>query len=325
MGEDPQPELPVILYIASASRSGSTLVDLTLGSLPGIVSVGEMRRLGEFAVKDRTVQQSLEHDNIFDCTCGRPVSSCEFWRRSENAAGFSFSEESFSSHAGTWLRWTLQAVFLLLGGRVLRSLSKIIPPFAHELQIADKCLSVYRAISMTTPNTRIIVDSSKLIYHFILLKTMAPHRVKLIHLVRDGRAVAKSMIKGNRMQSSSGTSSTAFAQAVRTWQRANFLMMILVRRIPQNDQYFLKYEDFCKDYCGKSKDLLNKMAQPMVSDEFVFSLKTHHNIGGSPSRFRFVPGEIKLDDTWRQIMTDQDRHLFARYGRRLNKRLGYNE
>lgn len=38
-----------IIFIASLSRSGSTLLDLMLNVHPDVVSVGELKQLGRFA------------------------------------------------------------------------------------------------------------------------------------------------------------------------------------------------------------------------------------------------------------------------------------
>lgn len=62
------------MFIASLERSGSTVLDLTLGSCPGVVSLGEVARviqphgLGGVAT-------------CFDrpCSCGRQASDCDFW------------------------------------------------------------------------------------------------------------------------------------------------------------------------------------------------------------------------------------------------------
>jgi hypothetical protein len=58
---------PVLVYIASDARSGSTLLDQLLGGHPAAVSVGELCRLSDFVRRgDR-------------CTCGEPVHECPFW------------------------------------------------------------------------------------------------------------------------------------------------------------------------------------------------------------------------------------------------------
>ena len=64
--------LPLI-YIAGSSYSGSTLMDLLLGSHPGIESLGEAKKIP-------AVQAAAGAGTPATCTCGDPVSTCAFWR-----------------------------------------------------------------------------------------------------------------------------------------------------------------------------------------------------------------------------------------------------
>src|SRR5947209_4769350 len=66
-----RPEVRVT-YIAGAGRSGSTLLAMMLGTLPGWVSVGELRHLWARGVEENQL-----------CGCGEPFLSCPFW----NAVG----------------------------------------------------------------------------------------------------------------------------------------------------------------------------------------------------------------------------------------------
>lgn len=62
-----------LLYIAGSSHSGSTLLDLLLGSHPQIESVGEAKKISAVAAKIRAGEQAL-------CTCHEEVTKCPFWR-----------------------------------------------------------------------------------------------------------------------------------------------------------------------------------------------------------------------------------------------------
>jgi hypothetical protein len=55
-------------YIGGTGRSGSTLLELILGSLPGFVAVGEL-----YAIWSEGVV--LNHR----CGCGEPFGACPFW------------------------------------------------------------------------------------------------------------------------------------------------------------------------------------------------------------------------------------------------------
>jgi hypothetical protein len=64
-----------VIFIASLSHSGSTLLDLMLNAHPQMVSVGELKQLARFARLEKIGRHRR-------CTCGaRTVHECEFWNR----------------------------------------------------------------------------------------------------------------------------------------------------------------------------------------------------------------------------------------------------
>ena len=64
-----------VIFIASLSHSGSTLLDLMLNAHPEVASVGELKQLGRFARLEKPNRQ-------LRCTCGaESLLSCEFWTR----------------------------------------------------------------------------------------------------------------------------------------------------------------------------------------------------------------------------------------------------
>src|SRR5688572_843036 len=60
---------PKVLYVCSAARSGSTVLDMFLGSHPQAASLGEINLLGK----------SLKLGHL--CTCGVPLAACPAWAK----------------------------------------------------------------------------------------------------------------------------------------------------------------------------------------------------------------------------------------------------
>ena len=60
-----------VVFIASLSHSGSTLLDVMLNAHPKVASVGELKQLVRFAQLDKT-------KNRLQCTCGA-ASILELW------------------------------------------------------------------------------------------------------------------------------------------------------------------------------------------------------------------------------------------------------
>lgn len=65
---------PTVVYIAGRGYSGSTLLDLLIGSHSGAVSLGELRALSE---RTRAKGKRFDQER---CTCGAPtLYDCPFW------------------------------------------------------------------------------------------------------------------------------------------------------------------------------------------------------------------------------------------------------
>jgi len=62
-----------VIYIAGLGHSGSTLLDMSLGTLPGVTGLGELKTI----MDDRT------RDNHFSsfCSCGKTATQCEVWSK----------------------------------------------------------------------------------------------------------------------------------------------------------------------------------------------------------------------------------------------------
>ena len=77
-----------VIYIASLSHSGSTLLNLMLGASKGTVA------LGEVSLTWRSLGSGGKYPGV--CSCGAPVPDCQLWgpvvRHSEKSDGPGFLE-----------------------------------------------------------------------------------------------------------------------------------------------------------------------------------------------------------------------------------------
>jgi hypothetical protein len=60
-----------IIYIAGLGHSGTTLLDMSLGTLPGVVGLGELKTI----LDNRTREK--HYTSV--CSCGKKASDCEIW------------------------------------------------------------------------------------------------------------------------------------------------------------------------------------------------------------------------------------------------------
>jgi len=80
-----------LIYIAGSSYSGSTLMDLILGSHPAVESLGEVKKIP-------FVQASMDKGAPAKCNCGSTVAECTFWQQLLRG-GRAFDENDPQSNA----------------------------------------------------------------------------------------------------------------------------------------------------------------------------------------------------------------------------------
>lgn len=318
--------LPTIVYIASASRSGSTVLDQVLSGVDGIVGVGELRRISDYA--SQNMDAIKDPINRRGCTCGSAISECEFWTAVEKVSGVELRGTGLTSRLSSANRALFRAMFMVFGADLTRLFAAIYPPFKAELAVAANFMKVYSAVAAVS-GARCVVDSSKMTHQFLMLKVAYPGQVKLLALYRDGRAVSKSIIRGERIKFfMRGRFSTdpvrAHREAAKYWIGSVMQMMAVYMRLPGADKYLLRYEDFCVNPQHHVRELLGRFGLSDGAVELRPTDKVCHNIGGSPSRFSFRATGIDLDDVWRETWTADDQKHFGWRGAIVNKLLGYN-
>lgn len=320
----PEPGSPLVLFIASSSRSGSTLLDFMLGSHPMGVSAGEARRLQGFVLKDMELL-SLDDENYpLTCSCGEPLERCPFWRQVEGFFGTPFREAAFKTRRKRAWRSLVMALYGALGPWCLRMLARSWPALRAEMEIGCNCIRLHRAISRVS-GSLFVVDSSKSIYHYLLLHLAAPQAMRLIVLVRDGRAVAHSMVRGVRGGQWKKGSLHPFLQASRQWARTTRTIMLLSQRTPAPQRFLVRYEDICRDHMEVLRQVSEKWGLPPWEDPLEAPPREWHIIGGSPSvRFERAVRTVRADESWKQSIDHELAEAFERIAGSLNRKLGYH-
>ena len=162
-----------VVVIVSAGRSGSTLLDMLLGSVDGFFSGGELRYLWERGlIAERR------------CGCGRRVAECEVWSHALSAPTL------VELDPAEVVRWQ----HLLARVRHTRQLLDAAHETRHDprlQQLIDAMSVLYKELGRVTA-CRVIVDSSKRPSDAALAALLPGVDTYVVHLVRDPRAVAYS-------------------------------------------------------------------------------------------------------------------------------------
>lgn len=163
-----------IIYIAGNGRSGSTLLDIVLGSHPGAFSAGELTFIG---------RQGLDEER---CSCGEKIGACPFWRDVRAAwrrRGGSDIERYRELH---W-RFERNKVSLrtLVQSRVR--------PSADFREYCAAIETLFDALHEVS-GARLLIDSSKTPARVAVLRSFAD--VRVLHLCREFSGVLNSSQRG---------------------------------------------------------------------------------------------------------------------------------
>ncbi len=166
------------VYIAGEGRSGSTLLGQILNNLPDFSFVGEFRHL----FYER-------YGANYPCGCGRLFRDCGFWRSVMDGAFGSFDgidRKALATCNFAVARERFTPLLMLLN-RLPAELFSNKWRRAFEALMLPLCAAIVQA-----SGRNVIVDSSHEPSQALVLARLPQIRLKVLHLVRDSRAVAFS-------------------------------------------------------------------------------------------------------------------------------------
>ncbi|WP_169509145.1 sulfotransferase [Arhodomonas aquaeolei] len=314
-----------VIYIVGPSRSGSTLIEDYIARRFGGVACGELYRISQFAKGDARI---IKEDGAEEtCACGAPVSECAFWCAVAEEAGLDLVQSSFRSRLSRRQRVFFRLFVRLLGARLTNRMGKLVPAFERELEVGENCLRIYRAISRVA-NVSLIVDSSKQAHQYYILKAVAPKKMRLINLLRDGRSVVASMTKrargevlARKIMAGTGRSPApedVAEKAFRAWMLSTLNGLVAFAFTSRGRRAMLRYEEFFDDP-------KNEMSR--IEHSFSLTKKNYaqesHAIGGSPSRYTVGFEDLRADASWKERTPPQKTSVVTVSAHLLNRALGY--
>jgi len=322
-----------LAYILAASHSGSTLLSMLLGCHAKIATVGEMKLL----------PRAMGDIDRYRCSCGELIRECGFWQNVQDGmarCGFAFDLACAGTDYGA------------IESRYVRSL---LGPL-HRGRFSELCRDVALGLSPTwrvrfpeiqkrnvalastvceLTGAAVIVDSSKTAVRLKYLLRNPKLEVKVIRLIRDGRAVALTYMDPvnfadakDSAKRGGGTGATrekarlSMAQAAHEWRRCNEEAEAILLRHLYNSQWVkIRYEDLCADPENTLNRLFVFLGLDPLERTLDFRAVEQHVIGNG-MRLDATSG-IALDDRWRSVLTEEDRRVFDRAAGGMNRRYGY--
>jgi SAM-dependent methyltransferase len=298
--------------VAGYARSGSTLLDRLLGQIEGFASFGELRHIW---------YRSFLENQL--CGCGRPFHECPFWSEVVQRAfgGFDHVDAEEIGRNKARVDAPVNIPRILTGGWT-PSFRRRMANYARSLE------TLYRTIQEVS-GARYVVDSTKDPQHMFILRTIAGFDVRVIHLVRDSRAVAYSW-RRVRLRPEIHWEARAMPRypVVRTalaWN-ANNSIVEMSRRLGM-PYARVRYEDLVLDPAGELDRVMTELDLPRASLAFLepgqARLSPTHSCSGNPMRFDVGPVAITPDSEWSTGMRAAERSLVTELTRPLLMRYGY--
>jgi len=277
-----------VLFIGAHVRSGSTLLGRLLGSTPGFVYVGEIRRIWD---------RGLVRGDL--CGCGLPFDSCPFWS--------AVVEDAFDGVPdGPRLLAERDAAIRLRD--VLRGRDPSRRRGEHE-EFDRAVARVYRSVAKVA-DCHTVVDSSKDIAYGRYLESMDGLGVRYCHLVRDSRGVAFSELKRSVRQDAGGRISYMMrrpaARSAAMWMLSNTLWTRFVRRRGGSR---VRYEDLTADperVLSTLPGARERIASGAVPAHGEVELAPSHSVSGNPMRFETGSVAFAPDVEWVDRLAGRD-------------------
>ena len=285
-------EGPEVLYLGGFGRSGSTLLERSVGELGDVCAVGELVHLWE---------RGLGNNEL--CGCGQPFRECPFWTEvgdiafggwdaldAERVAALKHAVDR-NRHFGRLLVGSRFGSF----GRQLREYTALYD-------------AIYAAVAQIS-GARLIVDSSKHASLALCLQKSSRSRVRIAHVVRDSPAVVYSWTKVVARPEATGDTMARYTpgRAALWWNSYNLMFsLVALTRIPLRR---VRYEDFMRDpletvrslaaWAGSASDPADYLSRDVVR------LSAGHTVAGNPMRFRNGEIVIRRDQEWASAMSPE--------------------
>jgi hypothetical protein len=319
-----------LAYILAASHSGTTLLAMLLGAHPEIATVGELKLT------------ALGDPTRYRCSCRRLIRDCPFWR----GVGEDFAREGLEfdlARAGTdWAstapslarRWLAPLHRGPLAEALRDGLLALTPGWrSHAAMVAVRNRVLARSV-LARLGKHVLVDSSKIGLRLKFLLRDPSYDIRVIRLVRDGRAVAASYVypaeladarapewRGGGSGGSREAERLSMRAAAREWRRSQEEAQAIIARLPEGRVLELRYEALCLDPAATLERVHRFLGVAPRREVPAFRAVEHHVVGNG-MRLDDI-GEIRLDERWREYLTAADLAIFEKEAGGLNRRLGY--
>ena len=280
------------IFIVSAGHSGSTILDLLLGTVPGIFSTGELAHL-PFLFERDPVDEA--------CSCGSRFSECEFWKQVTEKIDYPINvnilRAKHISHFNRmdhlkrhlWLRPARAVAEMGIRTGPEKGIAKMTSKALGLAGPAKNLARLYQAIGEVS-GSQFVVDSSKDIIRAGSYASCQPESARVIVLIRDLRAVVYANYRRG----------WEHEEIVRHWKAGYGRIIKVLKHWPSAKPTLMTYADFTNNPQLTRQKYSESLGLTCPSDESLnIQTDSYHLIAGNPLRFEGKL-EIRPNQIWRE-------------------------
>jgi len=295
-----------LAYIVAAGHSGSTLLDLVVGSIPGAFSTGEVTYLPWQISRKEPGGPNASLQKI--CSCGSGFHECPAWKsiiaELSRRVGFDVYADPFRFrlnllqnerfHAGAFSPDRLRRSLYIAACRI-SALSPVVrrieTSFCEPVQNNWLLFDVIAEVM----GRDLIVDSSKSELRLKLLHQARPAETYALVLFRDIRGFCYSRKKLGDDP----------VRAARGWVRQYNRIWHVLQAMPQLKVICVTYERLTNDPAAERARIGRFLGIEDLPADFVIDTSSCHLAAGNSMKHQGVV-EIRSDDAWRGGHTPED-------------------
>jgi len=317
------PIKPNIIFIISTGHSGSTLVDLLLGTLPGVFSTGELVWLPWQTYRDGKMCTASPKQDI--CTCLNTFRACQVWgsvlHDINNQSSIDILKDPLSYNIG-FLRkqkftskkpYKYYILQKILTEAIIRNQNWIVNTILNtQKAVIHNNLLLYDSIAAKT-KACFISDSSKDILRAYAIWKKRPEKVKIILLYKDAKSYAAS---GKHWGAQ-----VPIKKRLKKWYRQYSKIYIpILRKMTGCEILPLMYDQVAQAPDKTRLELARFFGTDLnnLNTDWHIDTKNLHLVAGNPMRF-MEKIEIKYDDRWRQDLNAQELKIAEYYENKMQK------
>jgi hypothetical protein len=284
--------------------------------MPGACPAGEVVHMWLRSVRDDE-----------RCGCGQPFSACPFWQQVGRAAFGGWDQVDVDRV--TRLRAQVDRARFLPQLAATRLRGRLQPALDEYVGYYQR---TYAAIGQVS-GSPLVIDSSKHASLAFCLRSSPSLDLRVVHIVRDSRAVAYSWSKVVDRPEAAGSQMSTYpaASAALRWNLQNSALQLLSQL--GTPTLRVRYEDFVRAPAATLSEIATFVGLPGGPDlgflggdgpgRWWAELAATHTASGNPMRFTTGRVPIRYDAAWQTAMRSGNKRTVTALTLPLLMRYGY--